>query len=385
MRLVEADVRRLGPVRREAAQCLGADPGAGRELDDRLQDDERAAGLHQRGQPFRDLVAAQLLADAGLDDQGRGVREHLHQRAVALGQRRVGGEAGRAERAVERAVAEHHRDRHVAADPRQPRGRQPHRRGEVLDVRDDRRQLPVQDRLAERRVLLLGDALLEQERHRRLDHLEVLGGAVQPGQERHREVQAALRGTQQLGHLLLGVRALPPHAWYLDRSGRQLHRRPRRSGRPGGRCRAADCAGAPPSGRPRRRARRQRALGRPGRGRAGRRAREPRPVGAGRAAGRLRPVPVGDLRRERHGCLRPRGAGRARLRPVAAVPLPATVPRRRGARRLHHVLGVRARRPDARRRRPAGPRGGVPAGHPGRRAARGVAGDGRGSPDGEPR
>jgi fluoride exporter len=40
----------------------------------------------------------------------------------------------------------------------------------------------------------------------------VLGHAVQPGQERHREVQAALRGTQQLRDLLLGVRALPAHA-----------------------------------------------------------------------------------------------------------------------------------------------------------------------------
>ena len=216
--LAEADVGRLAPVLREAAEGLGPDPVTGRQLDDRLQDDERAAGLHHRQQPLGDLVAARLLADARLDDQRGGMCQHLHQRAVALGERGVGREAGGAERAVERAVAEHHRHRDVAADPRQPGGRQLHRGRELLDVRDHRGQPAVQDRLAEGRLLLLGGALLEQERHRRLHHLEVLGGPVQPGQERDRQVEAALGRTQEVGDLLLGGGPLPSsHGQLLDR------------------------------------------------------------------------------------------------------------------------------------------------------------------------
>ena len=67
-------------------------------------------------EPVLDLGAALLLAHAGLDDHRRGRGEHVHQRLVALGQLLVGGEAGGAEGAVERAVAEDHGDRHVAAD-----------------------------------------------------------------------------------------------------------------------------------------------------------------------------------------------------------------------------------------------------------------------------
>ena len=57
--------------------------------------------------------------------------EHLHQRLVALGEALVRGEPGRAEGAVEGAVAERHGDRDVAADPRQPRRGQRHRVGEL--------------------------------------------------------------------------------------------------------------------------------------------------------------------------------------------------------------------------------------------------------------
>ena len=43
MRLGEDGVRGLAPLGREAAERLGADPGAGGEVDDGLQDDDRAA------------------------------------------------------------------------------------------------------------------------------------------------------------------------------------------------------------------------------------------------------------------------------------------------------------------------------------------------------
>ena len=170
----------------------------------------------------------------------------------------------------------------------------------------------------------------------------------------------------------------------LDRSRRQLHRR-RRSGR--ARSRSVPC------GRLRRcLAFRSTPTSGPGTAPAGTswwRSRWAAPLGSlGRwALGELLvgagPFPWATFVENVTGCLRPRGAGRARLRPVAAVPLPAAVPRRRRARRLHHVLDVRAGHPDPGRRRPAGPRRGLPAGHPGRRAARRVAGDGRGPPDGD--
>ncbi len=111
VRLREADVRRLPPLGREPAQRLGADPLAGGQLDDRLQHDERSA----RGDHGRESVARSppggRARGPGLDDHRRGVSEHLHQRLVPLGQLLVRGESRGAERAVERAVAEHDRHR----------------------------------------------------------------------------------------------------------------------------------------------------------------------------------------------------------------------------------------------------------------------------------
>jgi hypothetical protein len=82
----------------------------------------------------------------------------------------------------------------------------------VREVRDDLRQLPVEDRLAEGQFLLLLVTLPEEERRRGVDHLEVLGGPVEPAQEGDAEPQRLPGRVQQLGDLLLGVRALLAHA-----------------------------------------------------------------------------------------------------------------------------------------------------------------------------
>ena len=81
--LVEDDVGRALPLRGEAAERLGADPGAGAEADDGLQDDVRPAGGHDRCEAVADLGVALLQPHLRLDDQGRGVGEHIHQRQVA--------------------------------------------------------------------------------------------------------------------------------------------------------------------------------------------------------------------------------------------------------------------------------------------------------------
>ena len=80
------DVGGEAPLGREAAQRLGADAAAGGEPDDRLQHHEGAAGREQREEPVLDLLAAPLLAELGLEDDGRGAGEHLHEGLVALGQ-----------------------------------------------------------------------------------------------------------------------------------------------------------------------------------------------------------------------------------------------------------------------------------------------------------
>ena len=56
VRLGEDDVGRHAPLRGEPAQRLGADAGAGGEVDDRLQRDDRAAVGDQRREPVLDLV-----------------------------------------------------------------------------------------------------------------------------------------------------------------------------------------------------------------------------------------------------------------------------------------------------------------------------------------
>jgi hypothetical protein len=152
-------------------------------------------------------------AHLGLDDHGGRRREDVHQGLVPLGQVLVGAEPEGAEGAAERPVAEDDGRRDVAADARDLRRRQLHGLGELRDVRDDGRELAVEDGLAERVLLALGDAVPEEERDGGLDHLEVLGGAVEPAQERDAELQRLLRRLQELGDLLLGVRAGPAHAF----------------------------------------------------------------------------------------------------------------------------------------------------------------------------
>ena len=139
VRLREADVGGHAPLGGEAAERLGAHPPAGGEVDDRLQDDDRAARGHERVEPVGDLGAAFLRAHLGLDDHGGGGGEDVHQGLVALGQVLVRRQPGRAEGAVERAVAEGHGHRDVAAQPRHAGRRQLHRLGEVLEVGDDLR------------------------------------------------------------------------------------------------------------------------------------------------------------------------------------------------------------------------------------------------------
>ena len=227
--LLEADVRRTTPLGGEPAEGLRADPVAALQVDDRLEDHLGPTARHERGQPGLDLVAPGALHHLGLDDHRRGMGEHVHQRLVALAQGLVRGEAGRAERAVQRAVAEDDRHGDVRADPRQSGGRQLHGLGEVAQVGDDLRQLLVEDRLAQRRGLHLGRTLLEQEGHRRLDDLEVLGHPVEAAEERDAEAQGVLGRPQQVSDLLLGVAAIPGHATPSGtRSDRTavLHRRP---------------------------------------------------------------------------------------------------------------------------------------------------------------
>ena len=81
--LVEHDVGRAVPRGGEAAEGLGADPGAGVQVDDGLQDDVRTAGGHHRLEAVADLGLPLLQPDLRLDHQGRGVGEHLHERQVA--------------------------------------------------------------------------------------------------------------------------------------------------------------------------------------------------------------------------------------------------------------------------------------------------------------
>jgi hypothetical protein len=155
------------------------------------------------------------LAQLGLEDQRGRAGEHLHEGLVALGQVLVGRQPRGAERAVERAVRQRDGDGDVAADARHPRGGQGHRRRVLGDVGDHGRQVAVEDRLAEARGLHLGRTLAEQQAGRaaRLDHLEVLGGAVQARQERHGQAQGVPGGREQLGDLLLGAgSAMSGHA-----------------------------------------------------------------------------------------------------------------------------------------------------------------------------
>jgi len=170
-----------------------------------LQQHHRAAAFHQRAQPALDLGVVAALFDLRLDDQGRGVRQHLHQGPVALGELRVGCEARAAEGAVDGAVTELDRHRDEAADPQSDR-REPHRRREPGDVRDDRRQHVVDDRLAQRRLLPLRHAV--EQRQRGLDDLQVLHRAVQAAQERQVQVQRSPGGPEQLRHLLRRLAAL---------------------------------------------------------------------------------------------------------------------------------------------------------------------------------
>jgi hypothetical protein len=79
VRLGEADVWRLAPLGGETAEGLSADPASGGEVDDWLQGDSRAAGVHQRGQPGLDLRTPGSLDDTGLDDHRGSVREDVHQ------------------------------------------------------------------------------------------------------------------------------------------------------------------------------------------------------------------------------------------------------------------------------------------------------------------
>jgi len=155
-----------------------------------------------------------VLEQTGFDDDRCGVGQHVHQRLVAGGQRLVGGETSGAERAVQGAVAEGDRDGDEAADPRHPVGGQLHRRREVADVGHHRRQRAVADRLAEGGLLRLGDAVFEQQRQRRFHYLQVLGGAVHPGQESQAQPQRAPSRPQQVGDLQLGVRPLTCHALF---------------------------------------------------------------------------------------------------------------------------------------------------------------------------
>jgi hypothetical protein len=170
------------------------------------------------GSSRSDLRAPFLRAHLRLDDDRGSRGEDVHQGPVPLGQVLVRGQAGGAEGAVQRAVAQCHRHRDVAPEPRHAGGRQLHRLGEVRQVRDDLGELLVEDRLAEGEVLLLLVALPEEERRRGVDHLEVLGRAVEPAQERDAEAQRLARRVQQIGDLLFGVRALPGHTWVIGLS-----------------------------------------------------------------------------------------------------------------------------------------------------------------------
>lgn len=211
VRLGEDDVGGAAPPGGEAGQRLGAHAGAGGQVDDGLQQDDRAAVGDERVEAALDLGAPLLVADLGLDDDGRRGGEHLHQRQIALAELLVRPEAERAEGAVEAAVGQPHRGGDVAADARDARRGQRHRQREPLHVGDDGGQPAVEDGLAEGRVLAHLGALLDQDRHRGLDHLQVLGGAVHAAEEGDTQVQRLLGGHQQVGDLLVGRRTLPAH------------------------------------------------------------------------------------------------------------------------------------------------------------------------------
>ena len=134
VRLLEDDVGRHAPLGREAAERLGADPV-------RRSRGRRSAAAPRRGRrramtgrSRSSISAAPLLrAHLGLDDHRGRRRQDVHQRLVPLGEVPVGGESGRAERAVQAAVAEGDRYRDVAAQPRHPR------RGQLHGLGEDRR------------------------------------------------------------------------------------------------------------------------------------------------------------------------------------------------------------------------------------------------------
>ncbi len=201
--LGEDDVGSLLPVLREAAERLGADPAPGDDVDDGLEHDAGAAGGLEGTEPGLDGVAAGLLAHLGLDDHRRGPGQDVHQALVAVGEPAVGGEAGGAERAVQRAVAEGDGDRDVGADPGELRGGPPHRLGVLAQVAHDRGQVAVEHALAEGQLLLLLVALLEHPRDGGVDDLQGLRRPVHPGHEGDAEVQRLLGGAEEVGDLLL--------------------------------------------------------------------------------------------------------------------------------------------------------------------------------------
>ncbi len=219
VRLGEDRVRGLAPLLREPAQRLGADPTPGDDVDDGLQQHPGAAGELERVEPAVDVLPTGLLADLGLDDHRRGPRQHVHQALVPVAEALVGAQPGGAERAVQGAVAQHHGHRHVAADTGEARRGQPHGFRVGAQVGDHRGEVAVQDGLAQAGRLPLRGALREQQRHRGLHHLQVLGGAVQAGQERDAQVQRLLGGPQQVGDLLVHGAALPAHLLCIGRRG----------------------------------------------------------------------------------------------------------------------------------------------------------------------
>jgi len=71
----------------------------------------------------------------------------------------------------------------------------------------------VPSRTAWQKVVCCGRVMpsLNSNRQRRFHYLQVLGGAVHPGQESQAQAQRAPGGPQQVGDLPLGVRTLTCH------------------------------------------------------------------------------------------------------------------------------------------------------------------------------